>query len=111
MSAISNRQDITEVLAAIEEETGIRAAYSHFTNGEGYPHIVYIGSGQQQQRADDTTIWRSNTYQVELYFKKKEPALEEAVEDAFLAGGWGYTKSDDSYLEDEGVFLIFYDLA
>lgn len=109
--SISNRKALVEVLQDIKTTLGIDSTYSHFRNGHEYPYLAYIGSGQVQLTADGTAFWRSNTYQVELYFKKKDPALEDAVEDAFLAGGWNYTKSDDSYLEDEGVFLIFYDLS
>jgi len=108
---IANRDPITTVLAAIKEDLGIDAAYSHFTNGHAYPHLIYIGAGQSQLLADGTAYWRGPTYQVELYFTRKDEAVEAAVEDRFLAGGWNYSKSDDAYIEDEGVYVIFYDLS
>lgn len=108
---VNNRDSITTVLGTIKNELGIDAAYSHFVNGHSLPYLAYIGTGQNQLQADDTTIWRSNTYQVELYYDKKDEALEESIEDAFLAGGWHFDKSDDTYIEDEGIFLIYYSLS
>lgn len=108
---ISNRTDLVSVLADIEYELGIPAVYSHFVNGSSLPYIAYIGSGQTQMQADSTTYWRANTYQVELYFKAKDEALEKSIEDAFIASGWKFSKSDDAYIEDEGIYLIFYDLS
>lgn len=107
MSNISNRKPITEVLA----DTGIAAAYSHFVDGHEYPYLVYIGSGQENLLADNTTVWRGNTYQLEYYYTIKNEEAETAIEDAILAGGWNYSKSSDSYIEDEGVFVIFYDVS
>lgn len=108
---ISNRKPITAVLDTIKTTLGIDSAYSHFVDGHSYPHLVYIGSGQSQLLADNTAVWRGNTYQVELYFTKKDETLETAIEDEFLAGGWNYSKASDSYIDDEGVFVIFYDLS
>lgn len=111
MGTISNRKTLAEVFAAIKEDLGVDAVYSHFANGHALPYMAYIGTGQTQLRADGTAYWSANTYQVELYFSRKDESLEAAIEAAFLEGGWGYSKSDDAYLEDEGVFLIFYELS
>ena len=108
---ISNRTDLVSVLADIEYELGIPAVYSHFVNGSSLPYIAYIGSGQTQMQADSEVYWRANTYQVELYFQKKDESLEKSIEDAFIAAGWKFSKSDDAYIEDEGIYLIFYDLS
>lgn len=107
---ISNRQDIVTVLTGIKTELGIESAYSHFINGHSLPYLAYIGTGQSTFDAGNGVFWRSNTYQVELYFSRKDEALEESIEDAFAAGGWLFDKSDDVYLEDEGIFYIVYQL-
>ena len=108
---ISDRQDITTVLESIREATGVEWVYSHFKNGHALPYIAYIGAGQNKFMAGDRTYWRSDTYQVELYFRNKDPELEEAVEDAIIAGGWSFDKSDDASLDDEGIYLVYYFLA
>ena len=108
---ISNRDDIVTVLNKITTDYKIPCVYSHFVNGSSLPYIAYIGNGQTQLQADGTTYWRANTYQVELYFEKKNETLEKNIEDAFIAGGWKFSKSEDAYIEDEGIYLIFYDLS
>ena len=107
---VYDRDDIVTVLSGISYDRGIPCVYSHFEAGITYPAIAYIGAGQEQMQADGKVYWRSNTYQVELYFVKKDEDLEKSIEDAFIAGGWKYSKSDDAYLEGEGVHVIFYDL-
>lgn len=111
MIPINNREDIVTVLAGITQDYHIPAVYSHFENGSSLPYIAYIGGGQTQLQADSTTYWRANTYQVELYFKAKDETLEKNIEDAFIAGGWKFSKSDDAYIDDEGIYLIYYDLS
>ena len=97
-------RDITEAL----KSCGIPWAYSHFREPMEPPFVVYLGSGQNVLEADDTHYWHENTYQVEYYFKEKDEEKEEAIEQAILAGGRRFEKSEDLYLEDEDVFLIYY---
>lgn len=88
--------------------TGLPCAYSHFKTKKEPPYLVYIGNGQDTLDADDTHYWRNNRFQVEYYFTTKNETNERAIEDALLAQGYLYDKSEDIYVEDEGVFLIYY---
>ncbi len=90
------------------QSTGLPCAYSHFKKAQSPPYIVYIGSGQETADADDTHYWRENTYQVEYYFTTKNERNEEAIEAALLNNGFIYEKSEDVYIEDEDVFVIYY---
>ncbi len=90
------------------KKTGLPCAYSHFQKPKVPPYIVYLGNGQNTMKADDTIYWRENTYQVEYYFKQKNEANEKAIEDALLGDGYIYDKSEDIFLEEEGVFVIYY---
>ena len=90
------------------QSTGIPCVYSHFTTAQTPPYLVYIGNGQDNLDADNTHYWRENKYQVEYYFTEKNESAESAIEDALLENGFIYEKSEDIYLEDEGVFLIYY---
>ena len=92
------------------QSTGLPCAYSHFKTDQAPPYIVYIGSGQDYMDADNTHYWRQNTYQVEYYFTTKNESNETAIEDALLGQGYNYTKSEDVYIEDEGVFVIYYQI-
>ena len=88
----------------------IPCAYSHFRNDTAVtpPYIVYVGSGQDTFEADNTIYYKNNTYRIEYYFTTKDEAKEEAIESALLANGYIYEKSDDAWIESEGVFVIYY---
>ena len=90
------------------QSTGLPCAYSHFKTKQSPPYIVYIGSGQDFMDADNTHYWKQNSYQIEYYFTTKNEANEEAIESALLDNGYLYEKSEDVYIEDQGVFLIYY---
>lgn len=90
------------------ERTGLPCVYSHFKTKQEPPYLVYIGSGQDTFDADNTIYWRRNTYQVEYYFTEKDEANETAIEEALLAGGFKFTKSEDVYIESEDVQVIYY---
>lgn len=83
-------------------------AYSHFRTDQKPPYLVYTGAGQNTFDADDTHYWRRNRYQVEYYFTTKDESNEAAIEDALLSAGYLYDKSEDVYIEDEDVFVIYY---
>lgn len=90
------------------QSTGLPCAYSHFKKKQSPPYIVYIGNGQNTFQADDTHYWKQNTYQVEYYFTTKNEQNEEAIESALLDNGFLYEKSEDIYIEEEEVFVIYY---
>ena len=90
------------------QSTDLPCAYSHFKKPVEPPYIVYIGDGQNTADADNTHYWRQNQYQIEYYFTEKNTANETAIEDALLGSGYIYTKSEDVYIEEEGVFVIYY---
>ena len=92
----------------ILQSTGLPCAYSHFNNKQALPCIVYIGSGQDVFEADNTHYWKQNTYQVEYWFIEKNEINEANIEQALLDNGYLYEKSEDLYMEDEGVFVIYY---
>lgn len=90
------------------QSTGLPCAYSHFKTDQDPPYIVYIGNGQETFAADNTWYARQNVYQIEYYYKKKSASNEDAIETALLNAGYQYDKSEDLYLEDQDVFLIYY---
>ena len=90
------------------QSTHLPCAYSHFKKKQEPPYIVYIGSGQDIFDADNTHYYRNNTYQVEYYFTTKNESNEAAIENALLGNGYLYEKSEDVYIEEEGVFVIYF---
>lgn len=92
------------------QSTKLPCAYSHFKTAQEPPYIVYIGGGQNTMDADNTHFWRENTYQVEYYFTEKDEAKEAEIEEALLDNGYIYEKSEDVFIEEEGVFVIYYSI-
>ena len=89
-------------------KTKLPCAYSHFRQPVQPPFIVYLGNGQTTFGADNTWRYRNNRYQIEYYFTEKNEANEKAIEDVLLSDGFNYEKSEDSFIESEGLFVIYY---
>jgi len=93
------------------QKLNIPCVYSHFKDKDAPkepPYIVYIGNGQDTFEADDTFYHTRNRYQVEYYFTKKDETIEAAIESQLLADGFLYEKSEDVFIEEENVFVIYY---
>lgn len=102
--------NIAELMTAIGEALNAPVAYSHFTQPVTPPYLVYLGGGQEQFEADDTIYWRRNVYTIEYYFERKDEAKETSIENLILSAGFQYAKSADAYIQDEGLFVIYYNL-
>lgn len=98
-------------LFEVLQSTGLPCAYSHFKPGNqpsAPPYIVYLGAGQYDMAADNTYYYRVNQYQIEYYFTEKNEETEANIEQLLLDNGYPYEKSEDVYIESEGVFVIYY---
>lgn len=71
-------------------------------------YLVWYGNGQAAARADDTLYFRENGYVVEYYFGAKNEETEAEIESVLLDNGYQYEKSEDVYIDDEGVYAIYY---
>lgn len=95
----------------IEYDTGLQVVYSHFKKTgtpKEPPYLATIGAGQDNFEADNTYYQKHDLTQLELYFAEKNPTLEAKIEKDLLDNGLLYTKSEDVYIEDQGVFVIYY---
>lgn len=92
------------------KKTGLPCAYSHFKKKQDPPFLVYLGAGQDTFSADDTFRWTKNRYTIEYYFTTKNEQAETSIEETLLADGFRYFKSEDTYIEDEEIFVIYYDV-
>ena len=102
-----------QILSNPETGVGIPVAYSHFTDKnspKSPPFLVYIGNGQDTFKADDTFYYTENRYQIEYYFTEKDETEEARIEKCLLDNGLRYQKSEDVFIEDEGVFVIYYEV-
>ena len=93
------------------QQAGIPCVYSHFTQKKYKPpYIIYTGGGQNTFSGDDTIIWRENEFQIEYYFTEKDIDKESQIEEILLDAGYQYTKSEDVYIEDQRVYVIYYQI-
>ena len=99
--------NITETMSKLNS-IGIPTAYGRFKSKKTPPYAVYSGNGQNVLPADNTYPFRENNYQIEFYFEKKDERLEAQIEQLLLADGFLYSKSEDVFIADEGVFVIYY---
>lgn len=102
-----------QILTDPESGLGIPVAYSHFKDGEvpeAPPYAVYLGAGQDTTPADNDYVYRRNRYRIEYYFTEKNEEQEAAIEDLLLKNGYLYQKSEDVYIEEMGVFVIYYEV-
>lgn len=102
---------MAQTLFRLLQTLGIPVAYSHFREDDvpvKPPYILYYGDGQYDASADNTYYYRRNRYQIEYYFTEKNEEIEKAIEDLLLDNGYLYDKGSDIYIEDEGVFVIYY---
>lgn len=90
------------------EQLNIPFAYGFFKQPVNPPYIVYLGNGQETFGADNTWTHTQNRYQIEYYFAYKNELNENLMETTLLANGYNYTKSEDVYIESEGLFVIYY---
>lgn len=104
---MSTRLSAAEFFSVLQS-TGLPARYSHFTSPQEAPFLVYRGNGQTTWAADNKAYWKENDFIVEYYYKDKDPATEEMIEAAFEDAALFYEKSEDIWIEDEGVFVIYY---
>ena len=97
-----------ELLTDTNNGLGLPVTYGYFSTEEKLPFICLMGSGQDTFKADDTFMQRKDRTQIEFYFKKKDPAKENALETLLLDNNYLYTKSEDIYIDDQDVFVIYY---
>ena len=93
---------------SVLQSIGLPCAYSHFREDVAPPYLVYTGAGQDNFEADNTYRYSRNLYQVEYYFVTKDETQEASIESALLNAGFLYQKSEDVFIEEEGVFVIYY---
>ncbi len=99
---------VTNTFLLALQAAGLPVAYSHFKTVQAPPYIVYMGDGQTIFPASDSVYHKSELYRAEYYFKKKDPATEDLIETKLSDNGFIYEKSEDVWIEDEGVFVIYY---
>ena len=100
----------SEVKSMIES-VGLPYAYHHFAEGESppCPFILYLYPKSSNFSADNIPFAKMDDLQIELYSKKRDFAIEAALEAELDARSLFYNKSE-VYISSEGMFEVIYEL-
>lgn len=74
------------------------------------PFLVYRGKGSTNLNAEDQVYYADYDYTIEYYFKYKNEEYERRIEARLNEVGVGWYKSGDIYIEEEGMFVIYYSI-
>ena len=91
------------------KSTGLPVAYHHFTSPPATPYIVYLFSYSSNFGADNKVHSQADNYQVELYTKTKDPAVEALIEGLFDANEI-YWEKTETYIDSEGLYQVLYEI-
>lgn len=92
---------------------GLPVAYGHWPSGKvpELPYLIVLERAATDVFADNTRFYRVKNYDVELYFEKKDPNLEQKIESFFDTQEIAYASSDDYWIESEKFYQKIYDIG
>ena len=96
--------------ALLSEALPDKVTYCTWRVGEApdLPYICYYSTGSDNFGADNIVYHPRRLVRIELYSKTKDIAPEAAVEAALTAGGI-FWERDESYIDDEQVYMSIYE--
>ena len=97
--------DITNML----KEAGLPLAYDHFAEGESPepPFLIFLFPGSDNMFADNGVYFKISQLNMELYTDKKDPELEEKLEDILTAHEISWEKSE-VWIDSEKMYEMLY---
>ena len=98
-----------EGLVGMVTEMGIPFAYDHFAEGESPepPFACYLISGSDNFAADGRVYHKGIEVHLEIYTDRKDPGLEQRVEDVLDAHEVFYNKSE-TWIGSERLYEVLY---
>lgn len=99
-------EEIVEML----ERMNLPLSYHHFAEGESPepPFLIYLSPGSDNFGADGKVYFKAKELDIELYTDKKEPELEEKLEELLDAAGIFYNKTE-SFIQEEKLYEVLYE--
>lgn len=96
-------------LLAILAEIGIPFAYDHFAEGESPdpPFICYLLPGNDNFSADGVAYFKVDEIRLELYTDRKDPALEQRLEEVLDAHDIFYSRTE-IWIDSEKLYEVLY---
>lgn len=102
-----NLKELNQLL----KQSGIPVAYSHFEEGRApeLPYICYLEVGTANFFSEDTVYSKVIDVDIELYFERKDLALEESIEQIFKNNKLPWN-STEVYINDEKLYQKTYEV-
>ena len=96
-------------LVQMFSEMGIPFAYDHFAEGESPdpPFICYLLPGSNNFASDGKVYYKIGQVNIELYTDRKDPLLEQKLEDALDAASIFYNKTE-VWIDSEKLYEVLY---
>ncbi len=100
-----------EVMGMLDE-LGIPYAYDHFAEGESPdpPFICFLYPSAENFGADNIVYHKASSLDIEVYTDRKDPDLEEKVEEILTEHELYYEKSE-VWIESENLYEVLYSLV
>ena len=91
------------------KEAGLPLAYDHFAEGESPepPFLIFLFPGSDNMFADNGVYFKISQLNMELYTDKKDPELEEKLEDILTAHEIPWEKSE-VWIDSEKMYEVLY---
>lgn len=104
---VSTHQDVFNMLKTLN----LPVAYHHFSSSQTLPFVVFIETGTDNYYAENTVYAEIKNYDIELYFKTKDPSLEKRIERVLIDHGLTWESSQDTWLESENAYQKIYEIG
>lgn len=101
-------QKVKELFNDLELIAPIR--YGKFNQAVTPPYLIYLGAGSNNLLADGKVYASEYAYRIEYYFTSKDFTIEEKIETTFNEHKFIWDKSEDIYIQDENMFIIYYEI-
>ena len=90
-------------------ECNLPFAYDHFAEGESPdpPFLVFLFPGTDNMFADNQVYYKVNELNIELYTDKKDPEIENQIEDVLASHEVAYEKTE-TWIESEKMYEVLY---
>ena len=99
-----------EQIASMMEETGLPSAYHHFAEGESPkpPFLLFLSPGENTFSADNSMYFSTKKLNIELYTDRKNPELEEELEQVLNRHNIYYLKTE-AWIASEKMYEVLYE--
>lgn len=102
-----------EALYNLLKQINIPVAYDHFDSNKRInpPLMVYREQSKDTFKGDNKTYYRGYEFEIELVTIKKQPELQEQIEELLTENNIPYDVSTEVWDEDEKIYHIFYEIG